>query len=200
MGPVQVNTEVREPYTRRSALKQATDHLHREIDGIATAYELRNADHYGAFLEANAGPLLALEQMLQNAGAAQLLPDWAQRRRSDLLVEDLSRLGRLVTPHVLRRTGPSSAEMFGMLYVLEGSRLGARWLYARVCSSNDASVTLASSYLAAHDPTLWRSFLDRLESSPHAADSEGTIAGARYAFMLFQRSLARLAPREVLVH
>lgn len=191
---------MREPYTRRSALKQATDHLHRELDGIASGYELRNADHYAAFLEASAGPLVALEGLLDTAGAAQLLPDWAQRRRSGLLLDDLSRLGRQVTPPILRRASPSHAEMFGVLYVLEGSRLGARGLYARVCSSTDARLEQARSYLAAHDPMLWKSFLEALESSPHAADGQGTIAGARYAFMLFQRSLARLSPQDAAVH
>ena len=187
---------MKEPYSRRTALKQATDHLHRELDGVASGYELRDPDHYTAFLEANAGPLIALESMLESAGAAELLPDWSERRRADLLLDDLGRLGRRITPPVLRRASPSRSEMFGILYVLEGSRLGARWLYARVCSSADARVSDARSYLAAHNPSLWRSFLEILESSPHAADGQGMIAGARYAFVLFQHSLARFAPEK----
>lgn len=192
---IQAVAEMNEPRSRRSTLKQATDHLHRELDGVASAYELSNAGHYAAFLEASAGPLIALERMLESAGAARLLPDWSQRRRTDLLLDDLARLGRRVTPPVLRRASPSRSEMLGMLYVLEGSRLGARWLHARVCSGIDSQNDDARSYLAAHNPSLWRSFLEVLESSPHAADTQGMIAGARYAFMLFQHSLARLSPQ-----
>ncbi len=187
--------EMNEPHSRRSILKQATDHLHRELDDAASNYELRDAAHYAAFLEASAGPLIALERMIESAGVAQLLPDWSERRRADLLLDDLNRLGRPVTPPVLRRASPSRSEMFGILYVLEGSRLGARWLYARVCSSPDAKVGEARSYLAAHNPSLWRSFLEILESSPHATDAQEMISGARYAFVLFQRSLEREAER-----
>lgn len=185
-----------EPHSRRSALKQATDHLHRDLDGIASSYELRNVEHYASFLEASAGPLIALEHMLDAAGAAELFPDWSERRRTELLLDDLRRLGRRITPPVLRRAAPSRSQMLGILYVLEGSRLGARWLYARVCSSTDRGLCDARSYLAAHNPSLWRSFLEILESSPHAADAHGMIAGARYAFMLFQHSLVKFAPKE----
>ena len=183
-----------EPHSRRNTLKQATDHSHRELDETVSAYELRRADHYAAFLLASAGPLLALEQLLEAAAVSQVLPDWADRRRAPALLEDLQRLGRQADSLVLRRQPLTQAEMFGVLYVLEGSRLGARWLYARVCSSEDRTIHEARAYLRAHDPSLWRSFLEKLEAAPASLDPREMIAGARYAFGLFQRSFARFAP------
>ena len=183
-----------ESHSLRQMLRQATEHLHRELDETVSGYELRRLDHYIAFLQASAGPLMALEELLESADVQQLLSDWSERRRSAAVLDDLNRLDRTVNALSLSRKGLNRSEMLGILYVLEGSRLGARWLYARVCSSNDQHINGARAYLQAHDPALWRSFLERLEESASVTDSRDMIAGARYAFGLFLRSFAKFAP------
>jgi heme oxygenase len=99
----------------------------------------------------------------------------------------------VATPFELRRAAPTAAEVFGMLYVLEGSRLGSRVLRERVMASTDATVRMANAYLSANDPQLWRTFLKRLETAVEAEDSAETTAGAIYAFALFQRSFSTAA-------
>lgn len=182
--------------SRREALRQATQHLHRSIDAIVASYELRRADHYAAFLSASAAPLIALEQILETAGVHELLPQWPERRRTEVITQDLALLGHEVTPLQLRRALPTRSEMYGILYVLEGSRLGARWLYARIQTSEDLQVRRASSYLRAHDAGLWRSYLRLLESSADVTELQDLVAGALFTFALFQRSFDRLAPAD----
>src|SRR5690606_18313968 len=126
-----------------------------------------------------------------NAGVAQLLPDWAQRSRREAILADLRTLDANVQPLALRRTAPTAAEVFGILYVLEGSRLGARMQLNQVSASDNEHVRNASSYLRhgqpgpEHPGGLWRSFLDQLESHEAADDQTQTVSGAVYAFTMF---------------
>src|SRR3954470_6783294 len=82
--------ETRHEGSRREALRLATLDLHRSLDATVASYELRRIDHYSAFLAASAGPLLALEQMLETAGVQEVLPEWQERRRSEIITRDLS--------------------------------------------------------------------------------------------------------------
>jgi heme oxygenase len=189
--------EGRHPGSRREALRLATDELHRSLDKIVSSYDLRRIDHYAAFLGASAAPLLALEHMLESAGVEQVVTDWAAHRRSAVIVQDLKLLGLTASPLQLRRALPTRSEMYGILYVLEGSRLGARGLHAHVQTSSDEQVRAASGYLRAHNPSLWRNYLKLLESSVDVTELHDLVSGALFAFALFQRSFDRLMPADV---
>lgn len=187
-------SDARHPGSRREALRLATQDLHRALDASLASLDLRRSDHYGAFLAASAAPLVALEQMLESAGVREVMPEWDRHRRSDAITRDLSQLGRTQAPLQLRRAPPTRSEMYGILYVLEGSRLGARLLYARVQTSDDATVRKASDYLRAHDPGLWRGYLKQLEASPEVTELHDLVSGALFTFALFQRSFNRTLP------
>jgi heme oxygenase len=184
---------------RRNSLRGATEHLHRDLDRIAAAFDLSDVNHYRRFLQATAAALIAIEQLLENAGVAQLLPDWPQRSRREAILSDLRELDADVQPFALRRAAPTTPEMFGILYVLEGSRLGARMQLAQVSASADPRVRNASSYLRHGQPGpeypggLWRSFLEQLQSHAAADDQTLTVSGAVYAFTLFIRSFRQAA-------
>ncbi len=182
--------------TRRAALREATDHMHRALDACVTGYDLHDDAGYGAFLEASAAPLTAVEALLEAGGVSELLDDWPERRRSPLIVSDLAQLGRTFKPLQLRRGTPDRSELIGMLYVLEGSRLGARQLHRQIAAGSVHSG--AAAYLGAHDPVLWHRFLDLLESREHAVDTHAMIGGAIFTFALFQRSFERHLPAGVL--
>lgn len=183
--------------TRRGALKEATEHLHHSLDASVTCYDLNDSEAYGTFLEASAAPLIAIEGLLEAGGVGELMQDWPARRRSGLIAQDLAQLGRSFKPLQLRRTTPDRSELFGMLYVLEGSRLDAAQLHRKL-SSAGAGYAGADSYLEAHDPLLWERFLDQLESPHETVDTHAMIGGAIYAFALFQRSLERHLPASAL--
>ena len=81
------------------------------------------------------------------------------------------------------------------MYVLEGSRLGARFLLARVEQSRDPVVAGTTAYLShGSGSQLWRSFLDRLEQhGAKLSDPAKPIEAARRTFGLFERAAASLA-------
>ncbi|MFC4311185.1 biliverdin-producing heme oxygenase [Steroidobacter flavus] len=182
---------------RRNSLRGATDHLHRDLDRIAEGFNLGDVTHYRRFLQANAATLIAIEQLLENAGVEQLVPDWPQRSRRAAILADLHSLQSDVQPLALRRTAPTSSEVFGILYVLEGSRLGARVQLDQVLASADENVRNASTYLGHGQPGegsgLWRSFLEQLETHEAADDQTQTVSGAVYAFTMFIRAFGQAA-------
>ena len=134
-------------FSRRNSLRGATDHLHRDLDRIVASFRLGDVTHYRRFLQVSAATLIAVEQLLEHAGVAQLLPDWAERSRREPILADLHSLDSQAQPLALRRTAPTPAEVFGIVYVLEGSRLGAQVLLEQVLASSDEKVRSASAYL-----------------------------------------------------
>jgi heme oxygenase len=79
------------------------------------------------------------------------------------------------------------------MYVLEGSRLGAKYLIRSVMQSPDPLVAQTTGYLGhGADERLWQSFLAALETHGAAlADDRGVSAGAHRAFDLFAQAAAR---------
>ena len=180
-------------FSRRNSLRGATDHLHRDLDRIVASFKLADGVHYRRFLQASAATLIAIEHLLESAGVAQLLPDWAERSRREPILADLHSLHSQAQPLALRRTAPTPAEVFGILYVLVGSRLGARELLDQVLASTDEAVRNASAYLRHGQPNLWRNFLQQLETHEAADDQTQTVSGAVYAFTMFIRAFSQAA-------
>ena len=171
----------------RQSLRAATADLHAIVDTRFSRAFGRDRLAYAAFLSALARAVLPLEAALEEGAVEQLMPDWPRRRRSAALHHDLRQLG-LPIP-VPAAVGPvaEEARLFGMLYVLEGSRLGGKLLRRRALAHPDVEVQAATQYLShGAGSDLWRTFLDRLEASPAVARAPGAaISGARAAFALF---------------
>lgn len=182
-------------FSRRNSLRGATDHLHRDLDRLLACFKLGELTHYRRFLQANAATLIAVEQLLESAGVAQLLPDWAARTRRESILDDLHSLNSQVQPLALRRTAPTPAEVFGILYVLEGLRVNARALLEQVLASADESVRNASAYLrhGQAEANLWGSFVEQLERHEAADDQTQTVSGAVYALTMFIRAFSQAA-------
>jgi heme oxygenase (biliverdin-IX-beta and delta-forming) len=174
----------------RDRLRDATSAAHRDLDARLSAFDLTGRRGYRRFLQASAGALLPLEAALVEAGVAELFPDWPARTRSAAIRSDLGRLGSaptacgLVSP--LTRSG-----IMGTMYVLEGSRLGAKFLLATVASAGDPRIAEATSYLChGAGQRLWQSFLTRLAREP-SCDEDEAIDSARAAFAAFERAADR---------
>lgn len=99
----------------------------------------------------------------------------------------------LPSPVIKAVPTPSPAFGAGLLYVLEGSRLGARVLARRV---RRAGSDLPLAYLAhGEDEDLWRSFLTWLEARPKVGlRTDEAEAGARYGFRCFSAAFETVAP------
>ena len=171
----------------RSLLRASTMGLHAAVDARFAPMLAAGEAGYRSFLLASAAAVLPLEQALLAAGVDSLLPDWTRRTRAAALRADLTDLG---ITDVALATAPRLAgatRMFGALYVLEGSRLGARLLVPELLAGGSTRVRAATRYLrhgAGH--RLWQSFLTHLESSQDVRARPGeAITGARMAFPLF---------------
>jgi heme oxygenase (biliverdin-IX-beta and delta-forming) len=173
----------------REKLKAATASAHRALDARFGAFDLTSMAGYRRFLEASASALLPIEAALERAGIADLFSDWPQRSRRTAIVADLDRIGGVIDP--LPPVLPMNRhEMLGTMYVLEGSRLGAKYLMRAVTGCGEPRMVAATNYLAHGDGLpLWRTFLETLEREGVAPDGEvEVIAGAQRAFAMFARA------------
>jgi heme oxygenase (biliverdin-IX-beta and delta-forming) len=177
----------------RSQLRESTAAAHARVDSMLAGIDLRDQRSYCRFLESQAEAVLPLEATLADSGVQRLFPDWDRRFRSRVLVEDIARLGGDVQPFTnLDRLDDNA--ILGTMYVLEGSRLGARMLLEMVLQSPNVSVREATAYLSHGGGTrLWPDFVKTLES--HAAalsDPTPVIEAARTTFALFETAMDRL--------
>ena len=174
----------------RDRLRAATAAAHAELDSLFSAFHLSHRDDYVRFLAANAAALLPIERALERAGVRQLVTDWDERRRSNIILADLDRLGGSAK-QLAWNAGLTRARMLGTLYVLEGSRLGARFLVQLVMRSHDPVVRDATAYLRhGEGRRLWPSFLALLEHEARDHDVTELTAGATGAFALFAEAAA----------
>ncbi|WP_461625772.1 biliverdin-producing heme oxygenase [Bradyrhizobium sp. 25ACV] len=174
----------------RERLRDATAAAHRELDAQLSSFDLTVLAGYRRFLQASAGALLPLEAALVAAGVARIFPDWPERSRSAAIAADLGRLGSAAQSTVsVPPLTPSG--VLGTMYVLEGSRLGAKFLLKEVAEAADLRMTEATSYLShGAGKRLWQSFLSKLQSE-EACDEVEVIAAARNAFAAFEQAADR---------
>lgn len=182
--------------TIREMLRAEGGALHQQVDATFGRYALQTRPHYVAFLQAHAQALLGLEALLERSGIERLLPDWAERRRTPVLSDDLQRLEAVPpTPTAFART-LDEGECWGVAYVLEGSRLGSRLLDRHAGESEDEAVRAARAYLGHVPPkAAWPQFLERLDQAgSEAALHPGMLAGQRLAFEVFLAAGLQHAP------
>lgn len=177
---------------RRDRLRAATAESHAALDAVVSSRRLETPQGYGAFLSASAAALAPLEVALERAAVTDWLPDWPRRTRRAALVSDLAALG-LEPPPSRTAFVPSRDFGVGLLYVLEGSRLGARFLARQARAGLDDPPLAYLTHGAGED--LWRSFLLWLEAIPKVGFwTDAAEEGARYGFRCFSDTFERLIP------
>lgn len=176
----------------RDRLRAATSSSHAALDAVASTFDMETPVGYGAFLAASAAALSPLELALERAGVEAWLQDWPRRARRAALARDLAAMD-LPAPAIKALPTPSPAFGAGLLYVLEGSRLGARVLARQV---RRAAPHFPLAYLAhGEGEDLWRSFLTWLEARPKVGlRTDEAEAGARYGFQCFSAAFETVAP------
>lgn len=173
----------------RGRLRVETAPDHERVDALAARFDLQDPDDYTAFLLAHAQALFPLEDALDRAGADRLLADWPERRRKTALRADLATLG--VAAPATQSSPPAldEAEAWGTLYVLEGSRLGARLMLRTATAAADPDIRAATRFLAhGQGGRSWPGFLERLETEAQAFDDRRVLAGARTAFAVYAQA------------
>lgn len=190
-GPTRTGKSLSE-ISLRDHLRATTSESHAALDAKVAALRLRTPSGYGAFLTASVAALAPLEVALEQAGVVDWLPDWPSRARRGALAADLAAL-RLGAPSFEAARVPSRDFGAGLLYVLEGSRLGARFLSREVRAPGPG---LPLAYLThGESQDFWRSFLTWLEAIPKVGfRTDVAEAGARYGFQYFSDAFERFAP------
>ena len=164
---------------RRYPARKIRDFSDRLLDSRVAAL-LGAEAAYGAFLVGSGDALFPIEAALSQAGAEAVLPDWPQRARSGALREDLAEFGAEASAPVAAPLFLSRASLYGALYMLEGSRLGAK----------------ALAQLHGARAGFWQSFLTRLEGDGAAREGvDGAVASARATFAAFGCAMERATNR-----
>lgn len=151
------------------------------MDADFSAYDLGDPDAYCRFLLAHGRALPAAERVLARTLD---LPVW--RPRTQLLTNDLDQLHRSMPEPLSFDGGTDPAASWGVLYVVEGSRLGGSILARRVAAD------LPATYLnAIHRSGEWRSVCRALDAEAARHDDdwlERAVTGANACFELFERA------------
>jgi heme oxygenase len=171
----------------RAYLRAITRDAHDRVDAGFSAFDLTSIEFYADFLVAQAAAFLPVEAALDRAGAAELLPDWQQRRRSDALKSDIAALGRSLPDPIQPPFYADAAAVWGGLYVLEGSRLGGAML------NKVAGPAFPRSFLAPPaEKGLWRQFVVAVERNLYdRVGLERAGQSAIHTFACFEKSVAR---------
>jgi heme oxygenase len=171
-------------------IRDATGDSHRRLDLALSWLDLAQPRYYAGFLRSQANALFPLESALEAGSIAEILPDWPHRARSTALAQDLILMNASATP----MTPPhfdNAAQMLGVTYVLEASRMGARVMLARLAQQPQSDSIDATKYLKhGFGKRFWPTFLAVLESHPAAqADTANVVKGAELAFAMFESAL-----------
>lgn len=168
-------------------LRERTAEAHAAVDAAIGGFH--DLAGYRSYLRSMAEFRRPIEDRLSVVAWPEALLDWRPARVSDAIVADLADLG--ITPDIAREpTLPLDGDgLFGALYVLEGSALGARLLLKRA-EAIGLSATHGARHLALLSSNIdgWRGFLARLEQvEPFDLDralaaSLATFQSARLAF------------------
>lgn len=177
----------------RQQLKTRSAELHHQVDAAFSAFSLATPEGYRRFLLAHALALWPLEQQLEASGVEQLLDDWPQRRRSTALRTDLHLLGVEPSPPPATSPTRSAGWCWGALYVLEGSRLGARLLSQRLQAAQPGAPMHYLSH--AQGEGFWQTFLQRLHNQTDGQAHPDLHQGVNDAFERFLAAARQHSPR-----
>jgi len=159
----------------RSALRHNTQDEHDRLD--AQIGDFSDLQSYRSFLVGSYRFRKCLEPATSTIGF------WNAELLLEELTHDLEDLGAgIVSAPVTALRAETQAEQLGLLYVLEGSALGARILFRRA-EQLGFTQTHGARHLAGQvsDPRRWRNFLTMLESLGDI-DQSLAIRGARACF------------------
>jgi heme oxygenase len=168
----------------RQALRDATSDSHHRVDTLFSGYRLDSQSDYGAFLTAHARALGALESVARPASP-----------RLSLIAADLAAMDMAMPAPLFLADPERDGYRWGLLYALEGSRLGGAMLARQVAPG------LPRAYLSAvHGKGGWVEFqhaLDRAASDGGEGWLDDAVQGAQAAFALFA---AASQPEPVAAH
>lgn len=182
--------------SRRERLRLMTGAVHQTLDDkVSRADFLTTRSGYNAFLLATFEARRLLESQLDAGGAELIYPGWGERRlvpalEKDLDDLDLTRPAEREPPARLGKGG-----VWGALYVLEGSALGARIIQRRAADLG-FTASFGARHLASQTSEVgaWKRFTSHLDAAVlDGEEDRDCVTTALDTFGRFERSYDRLA-------
>lgn len=171
-------------------LRASTAALHEELDGLVmSAKPFDTIENYGRFVAAQYLFQRDIESLYEHPSFLAMIPDLSTRPRLAAAAADLGDLNVPIPGAVDGIGDLPLPEGLGWLYVSEGSKLGAAFLFKEAGAKLGVSETFGARNLAAPEggraPT-WKRFVEVLDNNDLSeAERERVIAGARAAFARF---------------
>ncbi|OAX53450.1 biliverdin-producing heme oxygenase [Xanthomonas graminis] len=182
--------------TASRLLREATAQQHLAVEQLpamrALLHDSLSVPDYVQVLRRHHAVLAGWEQResawLHASGDA----DWRYQPRSPLLEQDLAVLRATPPLPAPAPPAPDACNCWGMLYVVEGSRLGGRLIARRLRQTlADAAPALTYFELGHTDAACWRRFQQRLEQAlPTPQSRQAAVDGARAMFAHFHTHFA----------
>lgn len=176
-------------------LSAQTRSTHERLDqSIMAARPFDSLEAYGRFLVVQHGIHRDVAPLYASDMLAEVFPGVAARGRLEALDQDLADLG---LPRPVYHNDPATeslvaqraAEVYGWLYVIEGSNLGAAFLlkFARKMGLSEAHGARHLAEPPEGRAPYWKSFKQALNAAPLSdADTTRALAGAEAAFARVQ--------------
>jgi heme oxygenase len=177
----------------RTTLRAATRQAHETVDSLVGRFDLVSSADYASFLKLHGAAVLPAEGSVVDFGIERYVSDWRARTRSAAIRADLREAGIYDEFGQKLPFDIDFPRAIGILYVLEGSRVGSAYLLRRLDHgrANDAHRPTRFLRHNRHLP-MWPTFLQWL--SRQQLDAEGTSAAidaAKAIFQLYERSAAQ---------
>lgn len=167
------------PPSVRDRLRTATGYQHERVDALFGRLNLADEADYRLFLTSHAAALLPMEQWLDRH-AGMVVDDWPARSRGAALLADLAAMDIPVPMGEPFAPPPSEPSVGGILYVLEGAKMGGRVLARQVREG------LPKQYLAAGgNSASWKMLVSRLDDI--VVTGEDLSTATRSASLAFDR-------------
>lgn len=176
---------------RSKRLKAGTETTHDSLDRTIMGHEpFRDRGRYARFLTVQYAFHRDLDALYDVPALAALIPDLVERRRIDLIGQDLAELETALPTldAALAFDGGGPVDIptaLGWLYVAEGANLGAAFLY-KAAAGLGLDAAFGARHLAGHPDGRarhWRGFTEALDAVAFDdAEDARLIAGARSAF------------------
>jgi len=165
---------------RRSALKAATADAHAALDALVGGF--RTLNEYRHYLAGIAAFRLPVEAWLMKTGLPADMPGYEPHMVQDELRADLADLKTDPPADNRSFTPPEGAGIVGLLYVLEGSALGAR-LLAKRAEALGLSAEFGARHLfsQARNFSSWRALSEHMENV-RVYDDQAAARWANTAF------------------
>lgn len=168
----------------RKQLFEATASLHRQIDSVFSLDRIASFDGYAAMMKSHAAVVPQVETFLVRNRHLVDVPQFDERMRTQALLADMKRLG-LVSEATPMSFLNSRGAIAGILYVLEGSRLGATLIRRRLAGTG---ADFPNGFLShGENAGFWQSYLTWLQDSQWSPDDVGEMRDS--AIALFQHYL-----------